>query len=216
MDNKVKTTIDATDTRPGYRFGIPAAIPGMLAAGAIMLGAPVVGAVALAVALAAVALAAVALGAVGAVGAAAVAAVAVAAVAAGAGAAAGVAAVAVALAGAGVAAVAAVALAGAGVAAVAADLDYPQKYSPKKIFRGAMGGSVLGAALTYGAAVNAPQAPVPAEKSAPPSTLTIAPQGGDLCRDFKLSENTTATAGTDAQGQTTYTLTVPKGCALTP
>ena len=160
MDNKVKTTIDATDTRPGYRFGILSAIPGMLAAGAIILGAPVVGVMALALA--------------------------------------------------------GTVAAGAGAGALAADLDYRKKYSPKKIFRGVLGGSVLGAALTYGAAVNAPQAPVPAEKSAPPSTLTIAPQGGDLCRDFKLSENTTATAGTDAQGQTTYTLTVPKGCALTP
>lgn len=70
--------------------------------------------------------------------------------------------------------------------------------------------------MTYGAAVNAPQAPAPAEKPLPPSTLRIEPQGGGqgggLCRDFKLTEDATAKAGTDAAGRKTYTLTVPPGC----
>lgn len=187
-----KSTTQAADSkRHGFRFGIPAVIPSLLMAGAITLGVPM-GAVLAVVAIVGVAAAAVA------------------AVAGAYGAVAGVAA-----AGAG-AALAAGAFVGivaglAGLAGFAAE-KFDKKYSPKKVFAGIVGGSALGAALTYGAAVNAPQAP---EKAVPPSTLHIETRGGDLCRDFTLSENKTATlAAANDKGQKTYTLTVPKGCVM--
>lgn len=90
------------------------------------------------------------------------------------------------------------------------------KYNPKKVFAAVLGGSALSAAVTYGAAVNAPQAPAPAEAALPASTLHIESRGSTLCRDFKLSENTVASAAVNDKGETTYTLTVPKGCTLKP
>lgn len=88
------------------------------------------------------------------------------------------------------------------------------RHSAKKALAGTLIGTALGGALTYGAAVNAPQAPAPAEKPLPPSTLSVETRGGALCKDFKISENTTLSSAQDASGQKTYTLTVPKGCTL--
>lgn len=188
----------ADSKRSGLRFVIPAVIPSLLMAGASMLGAPP---------MAGFAMAAVAgfTGTVITAGAAGVAAVG----------AVGAAGLAGAVSAAGAAFAAALGVAGiAGIAAdeVAKDLD--KKYSPEKVFAGIVGGSALGAALAYGVAVNdAPQAP---EKAVPPSTLHIETRGGDLCRDFKLSENNTATQTTNDKGKKTYTLTAPKGCVIMP
>lgn len=89
------------------------------------------------------------------------------------------------------------------------------KYNSRKVLSGILGGSAFGAALTYGVAVKAPQAPAPVEKPLPPLTLRIEPQGGGLCRDFKLTEKT-ATADINVKGQKTDPLTVPAGCNPAP
>lgn len=113
----------------------------------------------------------------------------------------------------GAAGVVAVAVVGVVAVAVTAAIE-DQKHSRKKTFAGILGGAVIGGAAFY-AAANALQAPAPAEKPQPTSVLRLEQSGGALCRDFKLSQDVTATAKVE-DGQTVYTLTVPKGCALQP